>query len=306
MQRPRMSADRTQHRAVLVLLLLCCLAGGCVGVGPTGTMTFDRLEHPASLSAFLYGPDHRVVSLERGLRKVGTFSEGMSCWSILYSHLPFGECADTEAIALRINDAIDAAGGDGMVNVTISGKPGIVSWLHPLTLLPFWPTNTRARITGDIVKFDPEGGPRRPAPKPVDNVLDVRIRQPRLDEVEGLRLAEECEQRGRLETVFVGRPLRGGTTGILSRTWEKNVPAEIANGTEAIDEFDMMLHLREKGHARGANVVQVLYWTSLGNEVAALHERIPHAPSLEQLRYPVALQLLYWNCPSPPPQPAVP
>jgi hypothetical protein len=139
--------DRCTRLVSLALLLL----SGCYG-GARGQVRFDALQHPASMSPWLHGPDGQRVGVGGKLRPVGRFSTSANVFSILYSSVPLSGPFEVGA---QMNEAIVAARADGIVNVTVTASVGALSALVPLTLLPFWPGNTAVVVEGDLVQYDP-------------------------------------------------------------------------------------------------------------------------------------------------------
>jgi hypothetical protein len=273
------------------LFLFLLLHAGCMMSAAEGQLTFKGLEYPVSMSPYLHGEGDTLLRKAHGLRVIGPFAEERVCWNIFYSLVPLGQCKDTEAVALRMNEAIRAVGGDGMVNAAVQVTAGFMIYMHPLTLLPFWPADTHILVTGDIVKIDQTAKQEQRRKVPVASDKEVRIRERRENETQGFRLAEECLVLGRVEAIFAGH-----VTGAINRgtDWYDMVPAEKGDD---IMEFDMKAYLRERGRLKGANVVQVV--SVIGDRQSALqiHDMSPQAPSIEHFRWPAVLKVLYWNCP---------
>ena len=281
------------------LSILLLLLNGCISLSH-GRLTFNELAYPSSMSPYLYGPNAELVSKDRGLTVIKTFSSGKECWNEFYSLITLGGCKATESIALEINEAIRSAGGDGMADITVVAWPDAISYWHPLTMLPFWPSRTHVLVTGDIVKFDPQVEHALPLSVQVRNIEDVLIREPENDETNGLKLHEQCRVLGDIETLFVGY-IGHSWVGSKLRffgpffNWYDMVPSEY---TEEPSDFDTKHFIREKALEKGANVVQVVYWTARESEVIKIHEAVRTAPSISHLQTVAALDILYWNCPT--------
>jgi hypothetical protein len=295
-----MQGNSHNRLAIMIgLTALLLLLDGCISLSK-GRLTFNELAYPGSISPYLYGPNSELVAKDRGLKVIKTFSSEKECWNEFYSLISFSGCKATESIALDINEAIRSAGGDGMVNITVTAWPHAIQYWHPLTLLPFWPSCTHVLVTGDIVKFDPTMEHGLPLSVQVQNIEDVLIREPENDETNGLKLHVQCRVLGNMETLFVGyigHSWVGSKFRFVSPffNWYDMVPAEY---TEEPSDFDTKQFIRRKALEKGANVVQVVYWTAHESEVIKIHEAIRTAPSISHLQTVAALDLLYWNCPT--------
>lgn len=293
--------DNSRKRLAIMIGLtaLLLLLDGCIS-SSKGRLTFNELAYPGSMSPYLYGPNSELVAKDRGLKVIKAFSSGKECWNEFYSLITLGSCKTTESIALEINEAIRSAGGDGMVNITVAAWPHAISYWHPLTLLPFWPSCTHVLVTGDIVKFDPTVEHGLPVSVQVRNIEEVLIREPENDETKGLQLHEQCRILGNMETLFVGyigHSWVGSKFRFFSPffNWYDMVPAEY---TEEPSDFDTKQFIRRKALEKGANVVQVVYWTARESEAIKIHEAVRTAPSISHLQTVAALDILYWNCPT--------
>ncbi len=109
----------------------------------------DQLSYPVSLSPFLYGPRGELVAKAHGLVVVKQFEYKKTYWAIGYSLLSLSKVNDVASI---INNEIDHATGDGMINLTITAKQNPINSI-PLSFLPIWPGATELEVKGEIVKL---------------------------------------------------------------------------------------------------------------------------------------------------------
>lgn len=129
--------------AIIGTIIISSCAGG------RGYLRFESLEYPASTSPYLYGRSGQVVVEGKELSIVGKFTMEKKFWGMVYSLVRLSDDAD---VSLAANQAIKTAGGDGMINLTITTDACFLTGIPILPILPFWPACTIANITADIVK----------------------------------------------------------------------------------------------------------------------------------------------------------
>ena len=100
------------------------------------------------MSGYLEGPDGRALS-PRDLEVLGSFEHSERRWGLLYSFLPLGGDVD---LSEAITQQIEAAGGEGMINMTVESEGCTLNYLPAVSLLPVWPGCADLRVSGEIVR----------------------------------------------------------------------------------------------------------------------------------------------------------
>lgn len=126
----------------LPVIFLACAGGH-------GRLRIEGAHYPVSMSPFLLGKDGRVKSLHIDLQPTGSFEHKKRFWGMLYSWVSL---TGDYNIAHSVNEQVEAAGGQGIVNLSIEGKQCAINYFFPLSVLPFWPGCTRTTIRGEIVR----------------------------------------------------------------------------------------------------------------------------------------------------------
>lgn len=136
-------------RMLVVLLSGCALLSACAGA--RGHMKFSDLRYPASMSSSLYNRNDAVLVKDRNLKVVDKFSYEKRFWGIFYSWVRLSGSSDIDA---AMNQAIEKAKGDGMVNVRITeASCSFNTYMAiPFTLIPLTPGCVNTTIEGEIVK----------------------------------------------------------------------------------------------------------------------------------------------------------
>lgn len=137
---------------VLALLSLAC-AGG------RGVVRFDSLGYPASMSGYVYGSNGLPLS-PNTLKVVGEFEREAKLWGMLFSWIPLTGRLD---LSTPINQEIERAGGDGVINLTVRSQGCTLNYVPGLSLLPVWPGCAAVTVQGQIVKHQPARQRRRAA-----------------------------------------------------------------------------------------------------------------------------------------------
>ena len=254
----------SQSSFYCITILIFFAMTGCFGAGGSkGRITFDELKYPASMSAYLYSPNNELLAKDRELRVIDRFSYKMNFWGTLYS---FVQLTGAKDVGQEVNKIIEASGGDGIINVKVTAKPGFLTLSHPLTLLPFWPSNTEVFIEGEIVKYDPTMV--RNAPHVTVPVMpgEVHILEA-LDQAVTIRLREQCRPIGKVETVTLK------TRKVLSISLEH----------QDLVEFGILDRIKIKARGKDANVVQMLFLEGIHGSLFAIDT--------------VAVGVQYWSCP---------
>ncbi len=266
------------------VIILNLFMAGCIG-GSRGYVRFDELKYPASMSSFLYGPNDEILTKDRDLIVVKRFRFEVYYTAIFYSLLP---PSHTHDVGDQINTEIVNGGGDGVVNVKISSNPGITAYLHPLTLVPFWPSYTTVVVEGDIVKFEPTASQVALKTSAFDITDDILIIET-TDESATLRLNEQCHVISTIDTLFAEDAVFRWKPN--AQSWKTMRPAD-RDGWDR--EETMQDHVKMAARTRGANVAQILYVTLDHNEVRA---RTKQAVAESSYSGNVALDIRYWSCP---------
>ena len=119
---------------------------GCI----RSTMSFKKLEYPASATRYIYDSNHQILEMEKNLHKVGELGVKERVWGLFYSLIPVG--GGRSRLIIAMNQQIKNSGGWGVVNTAIASKPCGWTYAVPFTLIPLWPTCFDVTITGDIIK----------------------------------------------------------------------------------------------------------------------------------------------------------
>jgi hypothetical protein len=236
------------------------------------------------MSAYLYGPNNEFLTKSRELQVISQFSYTMNFVGMLYSLVPL---TGTKDVSQEINNKIEASAGDGIINVKITVKPGFLTFCHPLTLLPFWPSYTEVLMEGEIVKYNPTII-RNIAPIAVPVVPGEVLILEASDEAVTIRLSEQCRPIGKVETLT----FRTGRK-ILSRLL-------FSTGLEHSDlvEFGILDGIKLKARAKDVNVVQVLFLNSSYNMDYSSRDKSVTFRQLQSGDFDdVAVDVQYWSCP---------
>lgn len=160
--------------------LIALLLVGCGSA--SGTFKFDSLRYPASMSAFVHGPDGSMVN-KGDLRVIGRVVVEERFWGIVYGWVDITGDVD---IGDRLNEQIKAKGGDAVINLTATAAHCSMNNIFLLNWLPVWPGCVNAGIEGQVVRHVPRtGGAADEEP--------IRVAVVRPDEIGGVvsRLLED-------------------------------------------------------------------------------------------------------------------
>ena len=258
----------------MAIFVFFAMTGCFLYSGSEGHMRFDELKYPASMSAYLYGPNNELLAKDRELQVIGRFSYKMNFWGTFYSGVPL---TGTKDVSKEVNNKIEASGGDGIINVKVTSKPGSLTLYHPLTALPFWPSYTEVLMEGEIVKYDPTM--IRNAPHVAVPMIpgDVHILE-KSDQAMTIRLSEQCRPIGKVETV----------------TFRTETHLFRATSLKHLDlvEFGILNGIKLKAREKDANVVQVLF---LNNSYRG--KALTFTQEFSRDFDNVAVDVRYWSCP---------
>lgn len=118
--------------------------------GSKGNIHFDKLNYSASLSPYLLDSSGKILSEEIGLKRIEGFTVKHRFWGVFYGHIPLnGE----EALISEINQSVENANGDGIINMTIIARDCMFNNFFILNIFPIFPGCTTIFIHGDIVRL---------------------------------------------------------------------------------------------------------------------------------------------------------
>jgi hypothetical protein len=276
--------------------VFCCITvliltvAGCYG-GSRGIVRFNELDYPASMSPFLYGPNNEILAKDRELMVIKHFRLEVYYMAIFYSLVSPLHIRD---VGKLINTEVENCGGDGVVDVKISANTGPTTYMHPLTLLPFWPSYTTVVVEGDIVKHEPSHLLNSPKTEAIDIGGDVLIMEP-ADQTATVRLKEQCHVIGKIDTLFAEDYYLPWVSS--GRSWKAMRPVD---RDDAEEKVTMQARVKIAAREQGANVAQIIYILFDQNEVKAKYiKSAPGEPLFTRGEgIGVALDIRYWSCPT--------
>ncbi len=284
--RRTMPGSKTPYRGTITALLILIILSGCGYTGSRGLMRFDSLRYPASMSSYLYGPHDELLARGSELQVINRFNEDYDYWGTAYS---LGQLTYPRDVGEDINRAIEASGGDGIVNVKITAKTGVMAHVPFFSFFPLWPSQTRVAIEGDIVKYKPSTTYGLLRVEEVLIIVDA-------DDATNNRLNERCRSVGSEETLFaVFAPPSCTWRGFvfLEHLWKTMSPA----GEEK--QFPHMINsVKMKTKEKGANTAQIVRFTYKPDEVMKIHKETASAPPVSDFSNSAALHVRYWLCPT--------
>ena len=146
----------TRARACAVLAGVFAVLG-CAGVNTE--IRAPRAKYPVSFSPAVPESGGRVLLAGRDLKKVGELSESYWRWSIAYDSIR----GDVD-LSEDVNQAVQAHGGEAIVNLSVTSTECFLDWFVILNWLPFWPTCAIVSVEGEVV--------RRRAPRRISKTAD--------------------------------------------------------------------------------------------------------------------------------------
>lgn len=124
---------------------------GCAGAN--GNIRLGNLKYPASMSAYLYGPNKEIVVKGKELKVVSNFLYEKSIWGIMYTAIPLTGDLD-DVLTNEMNEAVINADGDGIINVAVTAQENCgISRIPVINWLPIWPGRVDITVNGEIVKI---------------------------------------------------------------------------------------------------------------------------------------------------------
>jgi hypothetical protein len=201
----------------------------------------------------------------------------------------------TKDVGQRINAEVENCGGDGIVNVKISSNTGFTTYMHPLTLLPLWPSYTTVVVEGDVVKYEPSTSQNAPKTEAFGISDDVLILDA-TDETATVRLNDQCRVSGKIDTLFSDNFFWPWVSSRLS--W-KTMRSAYRNDPE--EKMTILDRIKIAARERGSNVAQILYVTFDLNEVEIKYKDAKAAMAepglIRSEAVDAALDIRYWSCP---------
>lgn len=128
-------------------------AAGCTA-GARLQISAEGARYPISMSGALPGPDAEILILGGELEAVGELTVVDRAFGFLY-----GLTGSRVDISGQVNRDVEAAGGEGVVQLSVRVSHCAHNWLWPLTMFPLFPGCEKVQIEGVIV--------RRASPAPV-------------------------------------------------------------------------------------------------------------------------------------------
>jgi len=130
-------------RRIALLLSLVFLGTGCSGA--YSYVVADEAAVPVSMSEGVRGPDGRLLDAAE-IEKVGDFKYDYLAWTMLWNEIPL---TGDEDISDELNEQVKAAGGEAVINLTVTSDSS--KW-NGFTLLGILPGCNSTTITGDIIR----------------------------------------------------------------------------------------------------------------------------------------------------------
>jgi len=137
----------------IIAIFMLILLSACSST--TGILKFSSLQYPASMSAFLYDKNDKIVMKGDNLETIEQFTIKKTFWSLAYGLIPLSQ---EESISQKLNEKIKANGGDGVINLTVTIEHGVTNKIFSFLMyipsyVPILPSTARVSISGEIVKL---------------------------------------------------------------------------------------------------------------------------------------------------------
>jgi hypothetical protein len=292
MKKQRATTQNNKYTMAALCCVLVLMLTGCFG-GSRGLVRFNELNYPASMSSYLYGPNDDILAVDRDLIVIKRLRVEVNYPAIFYSLAPPMHARD---VGKQINSEVGNCGGEGIVNVKISSHTGYTTHMHPLTLLPFWPSFTKVVVEGDIVKYEPSlprTGNKSDAFDITNDVLIVETK----DETATVRLNEQCHSIGKIDTLFAEEFYSQWVSN--GRSWMTMYSIDV---DESAKRITMQHRVKIEARQKEANVAQILFVTFDQPEVKTNYENAKATKSepgfIRGEAIGAALALRYWSCPT--------
>ena len=145
---------KTALRFILISGVLTLLTSGSGCTGARGKIVLEELNHPVSMSPYIYGKNGQILSIDKGLSYSGGLFIKKNYYGMFYSIIRITGDGDLNK---QIDDSISAFNADGIVNFHYVVEQGSTNGCGPLTWLPIWPGSSQVVFMGDIVKVSKGG-----------------------------------------------------------------------------------------------------------------------------------------------------
>ena len=145
------------YRAFIAMLAL----SGCAGA--RGSVAFNKLEYPVSMSSYVEDRSGRVLS-PNDMQVIGELKYETKVWGMGYSIIPLSGEKDVSA---PINEQVRSARGEGVSDLSVAADYCALNHVPVLNFLPVWPTCVDVSIRGNIIRGKPAPALPREESKPV-------------------------------------------------------------------------------------------------------------------------------------------
>ena len=131
------------------ILLIVITTFACAG--SRGSIKFDNLKHPASMSAFLEDKEGKLLAKDYELKVVKEFSHTDRHWGIFFSLIPL---SGTDVFIYEINKSVEEENAYGLINLSLTADTCAINDMPILDFFPLWPGCTNLTLKGEIVKIE--------------------------------------------------------------------------------------------------------------------------------------------------------
>lgn len=135
----------------LAMALLLLAVGACHGANVN--VHANSARYPVSMSSALPDAEGKVLIIGYELQPVGPFRVDTTKYGFFY-----GSTKATLDLSDDINNQIERAGGEGIVQFKITTANCGLNYFFPFTILPFWPGCQNMTVRGIIVRRDDAKG----------------------------------------------------------------------------------------------------------------------------------------------------
>ncbi len=118
---------------------------GCAGAQTDITAKESR--YPISMSAVLVDEKGAPVYLGHELEEVGVLSDESTKVGFFYAATGLDH-----DLSEAVNSQVEAANGEGVVNLAVTSQQCALNYIWPLTILPIWPGCLSNSVKGVIVR----------------------------------------------------------------------------------------------------------------------------------------------------------
>lgn len=150
-------ADRERAAVILpfATLFLSLLCGTGCAAGGHSQLTANQARYPISFSSYVRDADGALLHDGTTLHRVGQIDHEYSAYALAWGIAGLNTEEDISEI---VNRAVEAAGGEAVVNLSVTagscGWNAFVYWM-PLYMVPAFPGCVNTRVQGDIVRRAP-------------------------------------------------------------------------------------------------------------------------------------------------------